>query len=140
VSEPVQALEQKARPGESPPTDPAAAIEPALNATHWIVCATCAQPITTASQRLSVSGRHLHEFMNPDGQRFVVACFSGASGLLGGGEPSTVWTWFPGYTWQIALCQGCTTHLGWIYRSQSELFYGLIWDRLAELSAPGAAS
>jgi hypothetical protein len=134
----VQALEQKTRPGESPLADTAAVIEPAPGAKHWIVCGSCAQPITTSSEHISVNGRHLHEFMNPDGQRFVVACFSRASALLTSGEPSSVWTWFPGYTWQIALCQGCTTHLGWIYVAQAELFYGLIWDRLAELSAPGA--
>jgi hypothetical protein len=135
----LQALDQKSRPSESPLADSASVIEPAPDPDHWIVCATCSQPITTASQRLSVSGRHLHEFMNPEGQRFVVACFSGASGLLAAGEPSSIWTWFPGYTWQIALCQSCSTHLGWIYRGEAQLFYGLIWDRLAEPSAPGAA-
>ena len=136
----MQALEQKSRPGESPVADTAAVAEPAPDANHWIVCATCSQPITTAAQRLSVSGRHLHEFMNPDGQRFVVACFSDAFSLLASGEASSVWTWFPGYTWQVALCQACTTHLGWLYRGEAELFYGLIRDRITDLSAPGAAT
>jgi hypothetical protein len=134
----MQALEQKTRPSGSPIADHAAVIEPALAAAHWIVCGSCAQAITSATERISVSGRHLHEFMNPGGQRFVVACFSGASALLAIGEPSSIWTWFPGYSWQIALCQSCTTHLGWIYLAEAQLFYGLIWDRLAELSSPSA--
>jgi hypothetical protein len=62
---PAQALEPKTRPTGSLPADPAAVIEPAPHTTHWIVCGSCAEPITTASERISVSGRHLHDFMNP---------------------------------------------------------------------------
>jgi hypothetical protein len=49
------------------------------------------------------------------------------------GERSSVWTWFPGYAWQIELCRRCAAHLGWSFHPDAGdggPFYGLVVDRV----------
>lgn len=29
------------------------------------------------------------------------------------GAPSAEFSWFPGYTWTIAVCASCMAHVGW---------------------------
>lgn len=101
-----------------------------------IVCAACGGQVTTAAERREVNGRHLHERVNPEGLRFELACFAAAPGAAAIGAPSPVWTWFPGYTWQVALCRSCGVHLGWAYRSDADEFCGLITDRIEERGSP----
>ena len=48
------------------------------------------------------------------------------------GEPTTEHSWFPGYTWRIALCSRCRNHLGWLFQGHGEGFYGLILTQLRE--------
>ena len=38
-------------------------------------------------------------------------------------------TWFAGFRWQVALCDGCGGHVGWWYLGDSS-FVGLIATRL----------
>jgi hypothetical protein len=97
----------------------------------WILCLDCGARITRPGAAIEVNGRHMHEFMNPEGIRFVVRCFSIAPGVRGVGERSTVWTWFPGHAWQIELCRGCAGHLGWSFHGATT-FYGLVRDRLKD--------
>lgn len=45
-------------------------------------------------------------------------------------KPSTEFSWFPGYSWQIAICNACNNHIGWKFiatkRSlKPRKFYGL---------------
>jgi hypothetical protein len=69
--------------------------------------------------------------MNPSGLRFTVACFASAPGCMPDGERSTVWTWFPGRAWQIALCKACGTHVGWSFHgSDVSPFHGLVRSRI----------
>ena len=84
---------------------------------------------------MTIRAAHVHEFMNPSGIRFAVACFSSAPGCMPVGERSTVWTWFPGFAWQIELCRRCAAHLGWSFHPAGGEpgalpFYGLVRDRL----------
>lgn len=44
--------------------------------------------------------------------------------------PSTEFSWFPGYAWQIALCKRCQIHIGWRFTSTNpnmvpRIFYAL---------------
>jgi len=101
-----------------------------------IVCRACRHRVTSAGARREVNGAHRHVFFNPGGFVFDLACFAAAPGVSLTGNPSTEFTWFPGYAWRIALCGGCYEHLGWRYQGEGT-FFGLIWDRLDEESEPG---
>jgi hypothetical protein len=97
----------------------------------WVRCAACSARLAPISARLEVNGAHEHEFLNPAGLRFVVACFAVAPGCKLVGEPSSVWSWFPGRAWQIALCGACGEHVGWSFHAPaSPPFYGLVRDRV----------
>jgi hypothetical protein len=102
-----------------------------------LVCAACLHAVTTTGARIEMSGRHEHTFTNPHGLVFHIGCFAAAPGCLEVSDPSTEFTWFPTYAWQVAICRGCREHLGWLFRSGDSRFHGLILDRLAESEGPG---
>lgn len=80
---------------------------------------------------MSIDGSHEHYFRNPAGIRFRVACFAYAPGTEAFGEPTEEFTWFPPYAWQLAICRGCSDHLGWSYSEPGgKSFFGLIVERL----------
>lgn len=97
-------------------------------------CKYCRQFITHPRERSAIDHRHIHRFTNPHGISFRIGCFSDAPGVVGEGEPSDFWSWFPGYLWQIVHCRGCALHLGWrfVNNNATPPFYGLILDRLVE--------
>ena len=104
-----------------------------------LVCAGCLHAITTATARIEMAGSHSHTFSNPHGFVFHIACFGTAPGCEAGSDPSTEFSWFPGYSWQIAVCRGCGEHLGWLFAGGDTHFHGLIVDRLAETEGSGSA-
>jgi hypothetical protein len=99
-----------------------------------VFCRVCQARITTQEHSVSINGRHLHAFFNPAGIAFEIRCFRSAAGTVGQGPMSSDFTWFPGYSWQIALCSVCQVHLGWRFvdTTASHHFYGLIVSRLFE--------
>ncbi len=97
-----------------------------------ILCKLCGRYITSPDSKIEMSGKHIHVFANPAGYVFRIGCFSAAPGCLVTGEPTEEYTWFPSYAWSYALCAGCMEHLGWLYDSGSDSFFGLILDRLRE--------
>lgn len=45
-------------------------------------------------------------------------------------RPSTEFSWFPGYAWQIAVCKKCSSHIGWKFIAleknlKPKTFFGL---------------
>lgn len=98
-----------------------------------LACAVCLRPITTTGAGIEAGGAHEHTFTNPHGFRYRIGCFARVEGCIAVGEPSAYWSWFPGYRWQIEICEGCSEHLGWLFRSSDHGFHGLILDRLVEL-------
>lgn len=45
-------------------------------------------------------------------------------------RPSTEFSWFPGYLWQIAVCKKCSSHIGWKFIAgtkylRPKTFFGL---------------
>lgn len=97
-----------------------------------LYCAECHAPITSRRHRIAVNEQYEHVFANPAGYIFHIACFREARGCMITGQETDYFTWFPGYTWRYALCGQCITLLGWAFRSQDSLFFGLIVDRLCE--------
>jgi hypothetical protein len=113
--------------GESPEIQDA----PAVKVEREITCAACGAGITHEKERMSVGGAHVHTFKNPSAIDFTIGCFANAHGCRPVGERSTVWTWFPGFAWQVSLCARCGAHLGWSFEGEASRFWGLILDKLA---------
>lgn len=45
-------------------------------------------------------------------------------------RPSTEFSWFPGYAWQITVCKNCSSHIGWKFIAvtknlKPKTFFGL---------------
>jgi hypothetical protein len=96
-------------------------------------CASCLHPLSSIAARTKVSGKHAHTFLNPAGIEFRVLCYRSAPGCSGWGERSAVWTWFPGFAWQAALCAGCAEHVGWSFVSEADSsFFAFIDERVLE--------
>lgn len=99
-------------------------------ADEWIVCKACEHRVTTDRDRAVVQDKHEHTFMNPHAFAYHIGCFGQAPGVVPNGPSSDYWTWFPGYSWQLAHCAGCGVHLGWLFRGDTRRFFGLVLDRL----------
>ncbi len=98
---------------------------------QYIYCRKCFRIITSPDERMEVHGAHQHTFANPHGLVFEIGCFGTAEGCGYTGLPTTEFSWFNGFSWQIAICSRCLTHVGWLFTSTSaESFNGLIVDRL----------
>lgn len=98
---------------------------------RFLLCKACRAKITPEDARVEVQGRHVHVFCNPYGLVFEIGCFANAVGCVAYGLPSSEFTWFPGYEWQVALCRGCRAHLGWRYVGiHGGEFHGLILAHL----------
>ena len=113
-----------------------------LSATAWdemedkdlLVCVGCKTRITARSLIVEIQGSEYHINTNPLGVTFTLRCFSQAWHLTPQGPATDEDSWFPGYYWKIACCSGCGNHLGWIYHNASEYFFGLINDKLVDLT------
>ena len=91
-----------------------------------LVCSVCSHRITDEDHRIEMNGAHEHTFVNPHGIVHHIACFNAAPGCVHVGTTETAFSWFPGWTWQVAVCARCRAHLGWIYRNSGQQFHGLI--------------
>lgn len=52
------------------------------------------------------------------------------------GAPSAEYSWFPGYTWTIAVCASCMAHVGWRFDAmrrnlRPQQFFGLCRNYVA---------
>jgi len=98
-----------------------------------IVCRQCRNVITRPEERIEIQGAHQHTFANPQGIVFEIGCFGFAQGCGFVGPLTDEFTWFKGYSWRVAVCGACITHLGWLFHSPGgDSFCGLILDRLRQ--------
>ena len=93
-------------------------------------CAVCDHRITSVAYRIEQGGAHEHTFVNPGGFVHHIGCYAAAPGCIHTGDPQTAFSWFPGWSWQLANCARCHTHLGWIFRCAPDQFHGLIVNAL----------
>lgn len=105
--------------------------EQASDKEEYILCRQCHSIITSPTERMAVQGSHQHNFANPHGIVFEIGCFRNVKGCGHAGSFSAEFSWFKGFSWRIAVCIMCLTHLGWFFASpDSDSFHGLILDRL----------
>ena len=107
-----------------------------------IICASCFNHITDPGRQIIVNNSFHHTFANPHGYVFEIGCFSTARGCRPGSISSNEFSWFIGYSWKIGVCNYCSTHLGWIFSSDTNglrvtfrsrgtnNFFGLILEKL----------
>ena len=101
----------------------------------YVLCRQCTQLITTSNEKISVHGSHCHTFANPHGMVFDIGCFRSVIDCGYAGSPSDEFVWFKGFSWRIAVCGMCLTHLGWLFISGGgDNFHGLILNRIVETS------
>lgn len=93
-------------------------------------CAACEHRVTSLHHRIEIAGAHEHTFVNPGGFVHRIGCFVIAPGCIHVGDTETAFSWFPGWSWQIALCARCRAHLGWVFRCSGQRFHGLIVSAL----------
>lgn len=105
-----------------------------------IYCAGCGHLLTRMRWAVDVGG-HERVFINPAGRVFRLACFREAPGAEVVGTPTDEHSWFPGYTWNFALCLGCGQHLGWRFIGEASppVFFGLIKTALTASPTGGQA-
>ncbi len=96
------------------------------------LCKKCKTLITWSTYKINVKDKFIHVCANPHGIIFEIGCFSYAQNYVPVDSPTLEFTWFPGYAWQIILCANCLTHLGWLYLSDKDHFWGLILKNLIE--------
>jgi len=99
-----------------------------------LVCAACQHAITFDRHRTEAFGGHVHDRVNPAGVAFRIGLFSRAEGVVLVGASSDDFAWFPHYHWRIALCGGCSSHVGWSFSGPSSAFYGLVLEALRSAS------
>lgn len=97
-----------------------------------LLCRACSNPITSRDERVELAGAHNHTFANPGGHIFIIGCFRAAGGCISASAETMDFTWFESYAWSMVACRVCMEHLGWRYRSEKDMFYGLILDKLIE--------
>ena len=116
----------------------AAEDETAFRQQRW-VCIACDTFIVSAEALTDICKKPYHTFANPAGEVFSIGCFTTWHNLAAVGSVTKAFTWFPGYGWQVMVCEGCGLHLGWAYSDMANdrfvnRFVGLIMNRLNHVS------
>ncbi|XP_037092411.1 protein cereblon-like [Pollicipes pollicipes] len=111
-----------------------------------MACADCEQPLASSDDVFAMSAEGPQSiFVNPHGDLHETLTLHRASGLRCITRPSTEYSWFPGYAWEIAHCTQCSSHMGWRFTACRESlrptsFWGLCRRSLAVRSGPVAGA
>lgn len=100
----------------------------------WLICVVCENRITQKSNKITINSSHKHSFTNPHGILYSICCFKSVAGCTTIGLPTTEFTWFAGYSWQVMICSRCKSHNGWRFEKGDNIFYALIEEMIKEES------
>ncbi|MCB1050774.1 MAG: hypothetical protein H6510_10865 [Acidobacteria bacterium] len=98
-----------------------------------LVCRSCQFILTDQPRRIRRQGQCQFVLANPFGLLFEIELYAQLFALPLG-PPSSEFTWFPGYCWQVLMCPGCNQHLGWFFSRSDDAFWALIRSRIQILS------
>ena len=100
----------------------------------YLVCVQCNHVIGDPRDIFEILGRREHAFINPIGTLHQFRSYREALGCAITGARNRGDTWFPGYTWRLAMCSNCGQHMGWFFES-NDSFYGIIKNACKEVRA-----
>jgi len=80
-----------------------------------IRCRTCRNEVGDPGDTFRAGEDPVQVFVNQAGFAHEVMTVRNAWNVLITGQPTTEFTWFPGYAWRHLLCGRCGSHLGWLY-------------------------
>ncbi|GBG00324.1 hypothetical protein Rsub_13032 [Raphidocelis subcapitata] len=81
-----------------------------------VACAGCRSVLASSRDLFGSTGDGAGgAFVNPHGHVHDLVTFKSVTprAVTLHGQPTAEFSWFPGYTWQIAVCAHCGEHLGW---------------------------
>jgi hypothetical protein len=91
-----------------------------------LACERCGAELAPEQPAILVDGQEEGDYTNPAGYRYRLRFVAEAPGAVASGPASHEASWFPSYTWQRLFCKGCSHHVGWLFRSKTREFRGLI--------------
>eukprot|EP00088_Acartia_fossae_P048568 TRINITY_DN5300_c1_g1_i1.p1 TRINITY_DN5300_c1_g1~~TRINITY_DN5300_c1_g1_i1.p1 ORF type:complete len:511 (+),score=87.64 TRINITY_DN5300_c1_g1_i1:54-1586(+) len=95
-----------------------------------LVCRRCYNDLADQTDIFSMSAEGPQgAFVNPGGHLHETLTVYKAKNLKLVGNPSTEYSWFPGYAWTIVECSRCFNHIGWKFTAakdglRPDKFYG----------------
>jgi len=101
-----------------------------LEMSKVLVCRRCGGQVADQSDIFSMSKEGPQgAYVNPHGAVHETLTVYKSKNLRLLGQPSTEYSWFPGYSWTITECSGCGDHTGWKFIATSkklnpDKFYG----------------
>ncbi|XP_025090866.1 protein cereblon homolog [Pomacea canaliculata] len=100
----------------------------------FLLCRHCGLEVTRADSLVKIPSQLAHRqrndtlagakgvliqlFKNPQGKYFELITSSEAD-VQEVEQPHLADSWFPGFTWTIAVCPRCGYHLGWVFKPVS---------------------
>lgn len=96
----------------------------------FLFCVACSHVIGHVSDRIEVNGSFEHTCANPYGYVHRFGCHREAHGCAISGDEHSADSWFLGFSWRLAVCGNCATHMGWLFEKTGSHFFGLILDRI----------
>ncbi|XP_063722743.1 protein cereblon-like isoform X2 [Symsagittifera roscoffensis] len=88
-----------------------------LRRCEFLYCSQCGDKLASVSEVIVMSNTGaLASYVNPVGVIYETLTLNKLSVRVNCvGRPQTENSWFPGYAWTPASCDGCHSHLGWLF-------------------------
>ncbi|XP_026740508.1 protein cereblon-like [Trichoplusia ni] len=96
-----------------------------------LCCTSCQTEIARREHIFAMSSEGVHSnYTNLGGYMHDILTVRQTSNVQLSGAPSAEYSWFPGYTWTVLLCNTCMAHIGWRFQAEKrslrpQRFFGL---------------